>query len=84
MSDEKGMPGWKALGFENYKEYLDSILWKEKSEWIKEVAGNKCQKCGNKFNLQVHHIDYTNVGNEGMDDVIVLCKECHKKEHGYN
>lgn len=79
----EGMPGWKALGFESYNEYLGSLFWKEKAEWIKKVKGEFCEECGSKQSLNVHHINYKSVGNEGQEDVKVLCKECHKKEHGY-
>ncbi len=32
--------------------------------------------------LEVHHLHYKNVGLERQEDIIVLCPECHKKEHG--
>jgi 5-methylcytosine-specific restriction endonuclease McrA len=76
-----GVSGWEALGFETYQEYLLSELWCKKREWILECFNYKCQKCGTTINLQVHHKDYTNVGNEKLRDVIVLCKHCHKEEH---
>lgn len=31
---------------------------------------------------QVHHISYSNRGNERFGDVCVLCKNCHAKIHG--
>lgn len=34
--------------------------------------------------LQVHHKTYRTVGNEDQDDLIVLCKDCHIKEHNNN
>lgn len=73
--------GLKALGFESYQEYLESNLWKEKRTWILKCFKNKCQKCGEKGFLQVHHKNYNSVGNENMDDVTVLCYKCHKEEH---
>lgn len=72
----------KVYGDMTYQEYLQSWQWKEKSEWIKYIRGNECQKCKSKKGLQVHHIRYDSLGNEAGEDVIVLCKECHKKEHG--
>lgn len=76
------MNGWQSLGFKSYKEYLMSPYWQEKKEWILEVFEWKCQKCGSKENLIVHHINYDSVGNENQHDVTVLCKKCHKEEHG--
>lgn len=74
------MNGWKALGFETYQDYLNSYLWKEKRDWIIEVLGDRCSVCGSRKNLHVHHKTYDSVGNEGQEDVEVLCSECHKKE----
>lgn len=44
---------------------------------------NECQKCGyNKYPeiLGVHHID-KNPKNNGLDNLIVLCPNCHSLEH---
>lgn len=75
------MSGWKALGFKTYKDYLNSYMWIEKSTNIKIQIGH-CQKGGSTSNLNVHHLHYNNVGNEGIRDCIVLCRECHKEKHG--
>lgn len=32
--------------------------------------------------LQVHHRTYERIGNEGLDDLIVVCPRCHMKIHG--
>jgi hypothetical protein len=74
------MNGWKALGFKSYKEYLESDLWKSKRDLMINLR-KKCEKCGFKNNLCVHHKTYFNVGNEDMDDLLVLCYDCHKEEH---
>lgn len=74
--------GWEALGFETYQEYLLSEFWEQKRKWILECFENKCSKCSSTKNLQVHHLNYNNIGNEGGNDVIILCRKCHKKEHG--
>ena len=78
--EERGMSGWRALGFNSYKEYLDNWIWKEKSNNFKEQIG-KCQLCNSKENLQVHHLNYEHVGNESKKDVICICKRCHKNIH---
>lgn len=41
------------------------------------MADRKCNNCGTKKNLQGHHRNYQNLGNESDDDLGVLCKECH-------
>jgi len=79
---EKGLPGWKALGFESYRDYLFSEMWGEKRLWILECFKFKCQKCGSTEKLQVHHKNYESCGNEKLSDVTVLCFKCHGEEHG--
>jgi len=33
-------------------------------------------------NLEVHHLTYDRLGDERMDDLEVLCPDCHRKAHG--
>jgi hypothetical protein len=66
---------------EKYHEYLLSEQWvRLRDTKIKDV-GNSCQLCSRREGLQVHHRTYDNVFNEKLDDLIVLCKHCHKKFH---
>lgn len=81
-----GMPGWKALGFNSYREFLLSDFWKKKRDWILEChrkkKGERCDGCGkSKITLEVHHLNYENLGNEGGEDILILCRDCHQKEH---
>jgi 5-methylcytosine-specific restriction endonuclease McrA len=76
------MNGWKALGFKSYQEYLVSELWQDKRKWILKVFENKCQNCGSKEKLEIHHKNYDSVGNENQHDVTVLCNKCHRGKHG--
>lgn len=71
--------GWKALGFENYVDYLQSYLWKDKRDFFLKLKPI-CEKCGSKA-TQAHHKNYENVGNEGQRDLMALCSDCHKKIH---
>lgn len=66
----------------NYQEYLKTQRWKQ-IKAIKLSYNNKCQLCGSKDNLQVHHSTYEHVGDEKnhLEDLIVLCKDCHAKFH---
>jgi len=71
--------GWEALGFNSYNNFLLSEFWEKKREIILQEKGRRCETCGSKSNLQVHHLNYLNLGNESKDDVMVLCKKCHKE-----
>ena len=71
---------YKILGEFNYSEYLDSSFWLErKAHMLKSFKS--CAVCCKKHSLVVHHLDYSNVGNEGMKDLLVVCFSCHQKIH---
>jgi len=44
-------------------------------------AGNKCQLCGFRYQLDVHHLSYKNLGNEKDEDLLVVCRRCHNDLH---
>jgi 5-methylcytosine-specific restriction endonuclease McrA len=49
--------------------------------WFKELKkGESCRMCGNKIDLQVHHIDENRQNNQ-MSNLIILCRSCHSKQH---
>ena len=72
--------------FEWYNKYLKSDKWKEKKKgFLKflevrdyEIA---CVRCGNPNKLEFHHIHYDTVGDETINDVLLLCHDCHKYWH---
>lgn len=66
----------------DYKEYLRSERWYTKREQRKRLDNYTCQRCGSRYNLQVHHRTYKRRGFEAMEDLETLCKQCHRKEHG--
>lgn len=67
-----------------YQQYLGTNHWQIVRKHALEAAGNRCQICNSTRRLQVHHRTYDRRGNEALDDVIVLCSECHRlfHEHG--
>jgi 5-methylcytosine-specific restriction endonuclease McrA len=75
------------LSFE-YKVYMKSEPWKVMRKMCLIRAGYMCEKCGavaknmgGKHQLHVHHKTYINFGAEDMDDLMVLCSNCHSNEH---
>lgn len=61
--------------------------WKGGIRAYKNLAlreyGNKCQNCGKigkGHDIHVHHID-KNQNNNKIENLIVLCAECHKSKH---
>jgi len=61
----------------DYKKYISSAEWREKSNSAKARAGYRCQVCNSRFKLVAHHRTYKNLGHESPDDLTVLCRECH-------
>lgn len=68
-------------GKEWYKDYLKTDHWRDARSRALKRAGYKCQLCGCRGNLQVHHNNYKNIWHEKDGDLIVLCWKCHKKIH---
>jgi 5-methylcytosine-specific restriction endonuclease McrA len=42
------------------------------------VAGGKCERCRRSDQLQLHHRHYASLGAEQLDDVEILCEDCHR------
>lgn len=66
---------WEIM--DRYTEYLRSSTWRERRAVKLQQAKYRCQKCGEREGLEVHHKTYERLGNEANDDLIVLCKSCH-------
>lgn len=68
----------------NYDDFLNTPYWKAIASYAKHEAHNRCSFCGESENLEVHHISYKNKGLElwSRNDLIVLCDNCHRSEHG--
>jgi hypothetical protein len=82
-----------ALGFtiEQYDKYLETPHWQEfrtlaLEDQLKRKGRNYCQRCerdrSSIVQLHVHHVTYERLGEELLDDVEIVCRECHDKEHG--
>ena len=78
----------KAFGDMPYKYYITSWQWYDKRDYILKLGNYTCEKCLKskekypRLILNVHHIHYNSLGNEGRHDLMILCSKCHKKEHG--
>lgn len=65
----------------SYSAYLKTPHWHELKSRKLKIAGFKCQLCNAKQSLEVHHRSYANLGNEPLEDLIVLCRNCHEVFH---
>ena len=68
----------------NYKNYLQTKHW----QLIKKIKFNyfvhECAVCQKRVGLELHHKIYDNIGNENLDDLVYLCRDCHQKSHNEN
>ena len=65
-----------------YADYIQSESWRRVRRLALKRDGYVCQQCGTGKNLEVHHINYEHLGQEGeLEDVITLCRKCHAKVH---
>jgi len=65
-----------------YEEYLESGDWRVMRKRALKLAHYRCERCGFRGILHVHHKTYARLGDEDLDDLQVLCEECHNEEHG--
>jgi len=66
-----------------YQKFLQTLYWQDVKLKVLDRGNDTCQYCGATASLQVHHLTYEHHGNEMeyLDDLVVLCRDCHKKEH---
>lgn len=62
--------------------YLLSPQWKALRKLV--IARDKCcQLTGATDDLEVHHVTYDNLGNEYLDDLVLLSRKAHQFVHDY-
>jgi len=68
---------------EVYRLYMSSKFWKriKRERLIKDNF--QCVLCSSREALQLDHLQYTMMGSETLDDVRILCKQCHAKHTTY-
>jgi len=66
--------------FQKYSDYLFSDEWQILRQAIILRDKGTCQKCG-EHGTDVHHKTYQRLFNECLDDLILLCRDCHRQLH---
>jgi len=66
-----------------YYDFLQTPYWKIVTYVKRKYANFKCELCNSSETPSVHHKTYENLGLEmwNLNDLIVLCKNCHSKFH---
>lgn len=74
-----------ALRAMPYREYLRSPEWRETRAAALVRAGHACSLDATHVeHLEVHHRSYTRLGAELAQDIVVLCRDCHRLHHRAN
>ncbi len=61
---------------------LDPEAYQELCRQVLQRDGWRCQACGSRTNLQVHHIQLrSQSGDDTEANLITLCLNCHDKIH---
>ncbi len=67
----------------DYRDYLKTPWWRFMRYTKLEIAGASCQLCSaEQRQIDIHHRTYERLGDEDLDDLTVLCRNCHAKFHG--
>ena len=75
----------KKKEFTSYDSQLTDKKWKAFRKFVLSVRGERCEKCGSKKFLQIHHLKYKKgcmAWEYTCNDVIVVCGKCHQRIHG--
>ncbi len=67
-----------------YEEYLNTSHWQDlRKRKLESNSKYKCHGRNSRHNLELHHKTYKRIGHEWLNDVIWLCRNCHKEVHNY-
>lgn len=61
--------------------YLRSKHWAGIRKRYFAIYKRICRHCKARKNIELHHINYRNIYDVTLNDVIPLCRFCHQKEH---
>jgi 5-methylcytosine-specific restriction endonuclease McrA len=86
-----------GLKLEEYERYIDTDHWQKVrdlklTDQAKERGYNYCERCGERAPtdatretaFHVHHKTYERLGEERLEDLEIICRRCHEKEHQHD
>ncbi len=65
-----------------YRDYIKSELWEERKRRYYRDHPRVCAVCGYPA-IELHHLNYANLGNEKDKDLAPLCRLHHQGLHEY-
>ncbi len=78
------VPSWSAKRWAYQHLYLRSHRWRTFRRRIAIQRNYTCEMCHLFCGVyyDIHHTNYSNLGDESDHDVVLLCRACHAKKHG--
>ena len=64
-------------------EHMQSQYWFNLKQYRLALANYVCESCGTSGPLELHHVDYSNLLAENINDVRVICRQCHQTVHSH-
>lgn len=72
----------ESLGFKSYDDYLSGDHWQQfRQRFRQSNLPQACRVCNTAKSIDLHHINYDNLGQETFADIMPLCREHHTKVH---
>lgn len=68
--------------WDRYRQHLASPEWADTRQKVFKRANGLCEGCGDEPATAVHHLTYTDLGNEFLWQLVAVCKTCHDRAHG--
>lgn len=64
-----------------YRAHLKSAKWRKLRKAKLDASHGQCERCGSWHGRrEVHHKTYERLGDERIEDLLVLCTDCHAAE----
>jgi len=62
-----------------YTQFLETRYWSLVKALLLRARRDRCEDCGSRGPLDVHHVTYAHQGSEvwHMDDLKLVCRRCH-------
>lgn len=60
---------------------MQSAEWAERKKRYFFNHERKCRACGSCSSIELHHKTYARMGEERDQDLVALCRRCHKALH---
>lgn len=64
-----------------YPTYLQSPHWQHLRAHLLLTRGARCERCQALGAVDAHHLSYAHLGCERPEEIILLCRACHRDMH---